>query len=250
MSTATVPLVRVHWHHPEWVAVAVATVGWLGLAALATGEPSALWVGTHRAGAGLLAHAALMAAAMMAPLVTDQVHHLAVSSLWSRRYRAVVGYLTGYLAVWSVVGAVIMTGLHAVRPWVGALPLVAVTGAVAVVVAGTEGHLRRLRRCGAGRPLALAGWRADRDCVVAGVQMAGRCVATTWAVMLAVMAQGGLLVLAAATVLLVLERRGVVPERRLVPWTLAVAAAAVVLSAVGPTVGHAGGVPVGPHVGH
>ena len=99
-----------------------------------------------------------MSAAMMAPLVVAPAHQLAVSSLWRRRYRAVAGYLAGYLGGWTLVGALMMTGLHVVRSWAGALPLVTVTGAAAVVVAATEDHRRRLRRCVATRPLALAGW--------------------------------------------------------------------------------------------
>jgi hypothetical protein len=250
MTTTVAPLVRVHWHHPEWVALAVATGGWLGLVATVAGDPSALLVGTHHPGAGALGQAALMAAAMMAPLVITQAHHVAVSSLWPRRYRAVVGYLAGYLGVWTLVGALMMTGIHVLRPWVGVLPLVALTGASAVVVAATENHRRRLRRCGATRPLALAGWRADRDCVDAGVRMGGRCVATTWALMIAVMAQGGLLALAAGMVFMVAERRGLVPDRRLVRWTLLVAVFAVLVTLAGLGSGSTTTLPVDSHAGH
>ena len=250
MTTASAPLRRVHWHHPEWVALAVAAGGWLGLLGTGAGATSALLRGTHQSGIGLLGHAAIMAAAMMAPLVVLQAHHLAVSSLWSRRYRAVVGYLGGYLGVWTLVGGLMMTGLHVVRPWVGALPLVTVTGTAAVVVAATEDHRRRLRRCDATRPLALVGWRADRDCVDAGVRMAGRCVTTTWALMLAVMAQGGLLALAAGMAFMVAERRGLVPDRRLVRWTMLVAAFAVLVTLAGLGSGSATILPVDPHAGH
>lgn len=248
--TTVAPLVRVHWHHPEWVAVAVATGGWLVLLAAVAGEPSALVRGTHHADIGVLGQAAVMAGAVMAPLVVAQSHDLAVSSLWPRRYRAVMGYLAGYLAVWTVVSALMMTGIHVVVPRVGALPLVAVTGALAVGVAASEEHRRRLRRCGATRPLALAGWRADRDCVDAGVRMAGRCLATTWALMLAMMAQGGLLVLVAGTLLMLAERRGLVPERRLVRWTLALAVAAVLFTAGGLWSESVTGLPVDSHAGH
>lgn len=233
MSTAFAPLVRVHWHHPEWVAVAVATGGWLGLLVATAGEPAALLRGTHQPGVGLLRHAGLMAAAMMAPLVVVQTHALAVSSLWTRRYRAVVAYLAGYVAVWTAVGAMMMASVDLVRPLTGALLLVTATGTAAVAVASTEDHRRRLRRCGASRPLALSGWQADRDCVTAGVTMAGRCVATSWAVMLLVTAQGGVLVLAAGTVLVVAQRRGLMPDRSLVRGTLALVVAAVLAAAVG-----------------
>ncbi len=252
MTTAPTALVRVHWHHPEWVALVIAVVAWLGLAAPVATSPAALLRATHHPGIGVLGHAAVMAGAMMAPLVLPQAHDLAVSSLWPRRYRGTMCYLAGYLAVWTLVGAAMMTGLHVLVPRTGALPLVALTGAVAVVVAATEDHRRRLRRCGATRPLALTGWHADRDCADAGVRMAGRCAATTWAMMLAVMAQGGLVVLVAGTAYMVAERRGHLRDAQLARWTLALALVAVTLTAL--VVRDAGspvpGLPVDPHLGH
>lgn len=185
---------------------------------------------------GVVDEAAVTAAAMMAPLPMVQVHELAVSSLWPRRYRAVIGYLLGYLVTWTLAGALMMTGLNLVQSWVGGLPLVAVCGAASVVVAMTEDDRRRLRRCGVARPLALTGWPADRDCVEDGFRMAGRCVAITWAMMLTVMAQGGLFATAAGMAYLVAERRGLIADRRLARWSLVVAMVAVLISA-GPSVG-------------
>ena len=250
MTTAVAPLVRVHWHHPEWVVLAVAAGGWLGLIATVVGDPPELLHGTHHPGPGVLGRAALMAAAVMAPLVVDQAHHLAVSSLWPRRYRAVVGYLAGYLAGWTLVGALMMTAVHVVSPWVGAVPLVVITGTAALVVAASEDHRTRLRRCGATRPLTLAGWRADRDCVDAGVRMAARCIATTWALMIALMAQGGLIALLAGMVFMVAERRGLLLGRRLVRWTLLVVSLAALLTVVGIESGSSTVLPVDPHAGH
>ena len=247
-TTAPASLVRVHWHHPEWVVVAVAAGAWLGLLAPVAADPTVLLRGSHHLGiGGALGPAAVMAAAMMAPLVLAPAHELAVSSLWQRRYLAVVVHLTGYLAAWTLVGLVMMTGLHLARGWVGTLPTVAAAGAAAVVVAGTEDHRRRLRRCGASRPLSLTGWRADRDCLDAGVRLAGRCVATTWALMLALMAQGGLVVLASGTVLMVAERRGLVPDRRLVRWTVALTVLALLVTAGSVGSGSLDGAPVDPH---
>ena len=228
----------------------VAIFGWAALVAPPASGPTLVVPGTHHLGPGVLGPATVMAAAMMAPLVLTPAHELAVSSLWHRRYQAVMVYLVGYLAGWTLMGAVMMTGLHLLRGSVGALPLVTVTGVAAVGIAATEAHRRRLRRCGATRPLALAGWRADRDCLDEGVQMAGRCVATTWALMLAVMAQGGLFAIAAGTVLMVAERRGLVPERRLARWTLLVAVFAVLLTVVELGSRSGTGLPVDPNARH
>jgi hypothetical protein len=231
-TTTPAPLVRLHWHHPEWPAVAVSALGWLALLGQAATEPALLFRADHHhaAPASVLGHSIAMTAAMMTPLVLRHVHDLAVASLGRRRYRAVVEYLGGYLLTWTALGAVTMVGLHLMSARTGPGWLVVVTCMVAIVVVGNDAHLRRLRRCHAGRPLALTGWRADRDCLVDGVRMAGRCVATTWAVMLAVMAQGGLLVLAAGTVYVVAERRGLLRDRTLVRWTATLGAVAVLLT--------------------
>ena len=247
-TTTTTPLVRLHWHHPEWPAVAVTALGWVALLGEAAAEPALLVRAEHHHAAlgSVLGHSLAMTAAMMTPLVLRHAHDLAVASLWRRRYRAVVEYLGGYLLTWTALGAVTMIGIYLVSARTGAGWLIVVTCMVAVVVVGSDAHLRRLRRCHAGRPLVLTGWRADRDCLVDGVRMAGRCVATTWAVMLAVMAQGGLLVLAAGTVYVVAERRGLLRDRTLVRWTAALGAVAVLLTVtLGPLSG-AGGGPVPP----
>jgi Predicted metal-binding integral membrane protein (DUF2182) len=234
VATAPATLTRLHWHHPEWVAIGAAVVGWLALLGAFATEP-ALLLGhaKHHGWDDALAHSAVMTLAMMAPLVLTQVHEVAVSSLWRRRYRGAAGYLAGYVAAWTVAGAAMMLAAQTLGTAVGRLAAVAAAAAVALAVAATEDHRRRLRRCHASRPLAIAGWRADRDCVDEGVRMAGRCIATTWALMMAVMVQHGLLVGAAATAVMVVERRMVLTPRGIVGWTAAVGTCAVLLTALG-----------------
>ncbi len=250
--TAAAQVTRVHWHHPEWPALALGTACWLALIVAVPADPSLLLRGRHPGeGPSTVAHVVVMTVAMMAPLVLAPARDLAVGSLWRRRYRSVVLYLAGYLGAWCVVGTVMALGGHAARESAGPLVVVAVAAAVAVVVAWTPDHRVRLRRCGATRPLALTGWRADRDCADDGVRMAGRCVATSWALMFLLVVHGGLLVMAAGTVFLVAERRGLVPDRQLVRWTLAVGVLAVLVTA-----GSLGGGavpdtwPVDQHAGH
>lgn len=250
-TAAPASLTRVHWHRPEWPVAVVAAAGWGALVAAAVGDPTRLLRGpTHPDASALLSHAGVMAAAMMAPLVLVPAHELAVSSLWRRRYRAVGLYLAGYLGVWIAVGAALMLGAHRLTAVVGPLAAVAAGSVVTVVVARSQGHLTRLRRCGASRPLALVGWGADRDCLDAGVRMGGRCVATSWALMLAVMVQGGLVVVAAGTAVMVLERRGVLRPARAAGWTTAVAVLAVAVTAVSLPGGAALGQPFVPHPAH
>ena len=252
MTAPAPPLTRVHWHHPEWPALTLSAACWLGLLVAVPADPTLLLRGSHPGGGpSTVAHVVVMTVAMMAPLVLTAAHDLAVGSLWRRRYRSVVLYLVGYLGSWVLVATMMVLGVHWARSVLGPLGVVAVTAAGAAVVARTHDHVVRLRRCGAGRPLALTGWAADRDCLDAGVRMSGRCVATSWALMLVLVAQGGLFVMVAGTALLLAERRGLISDRRLVHWTVAVG----VLGALATASGVGGSVPPGfgpidPHAGH
>ena len=218
--------VRTHWHHPEWVGLAVTVVGWLGLAGAAATEPGLL-VGMHEhhTPAQALEHSAVMAAAMMTPLVLDQVRHVAVSSLWRRRYRAVLGFLAGYLGVWTVAGAALLlagVGLTSVVGWV---PALVGSFVLAVAVTRSPGHARLLRQCWATRPLGVTGWRADLDCARYGASAAYPCLAVTAPLMFAVMLDHGLLAMAGATAITVAERRRPPREAgRLAPWVAALGA--------------------------
>lgn len=228
-TTLTAPLVRVHWHHPEWVAIAAAAAGWLLLLAQAVRRPG-LFLGGEHAGQGPTPlDAVVMSCAMMTLLVVPRVHDLAVGSLWRRRYRAVAVYLLGYLGAWSVATLGLALIAHVLVIRTGRLTAVATTAALAYAISATRGHARRVSRCHVTRPLAIAGWRADRDCAVEGVRMTGRCLATTWALMLALIAQHGLVAMAAASAVMVLERRGMLTGRLLVAWTGLVGILCVVL---------------------
>lgn len=220
MTAMPMALTRVHWHHPEWLVVGATGLGWAGLAVGAATEP-AMIVGHPEAHsvAQAVVHSEVMALAMMAPLAARRVRELCVSSLWRRRYRAGSAYLVGYVACWTVVGALMMLGAQRLAELVGRVPAVVATAALAVVIASSTGHRRRLLRCHAGRPLALRGWAADRDCLLEGTALAGRCVASTWAVMLMAMVQHGLLVMIAATVYLVAERAQRLSAGGMVRWT-------------------------------
>lgn len=217
MSTALGSAVtRMHWRHPEWCAVAVSAIGWLGLLASAPPGPVAL-SGAHASPlpTGVLGHAALMATAMMAPQVLDQVHRVATFSLWPRRYRAAAGFLLGYLGVWTLVGALMIVAASGVAGTIGVRPAIVTGFAVAVAAALTPGRRRRLRQCLSTRPLAPRGWRADRDTVVHGGQVGCRSVVSCWSLMLATTVTHSLVVMAAATLIAYAEVRS--PQRSGIP---------------------------------
>jgi hypothetical protein len=214
-------ITRTHWHHPEWLALAVTAEGWLFLLSAAITEPGMVLGGLEVHGAAeSLVHSTIMSAAMMGPLVLVQVNHVAVHSLWRRRYRAAACYLSGYLGIWSVVMALMMyvgSRLAAVPGWTVALT---VTFALAVGAVANPRRAHRLRQCLTTRPMAVRGWRADRDCALLGARMGRRCLATSWALMLAVTVQHGLLAMAAGTVLVLGERQGVLRSRQVLVLTV------------------------------
>ena len=166
-----------------------------------------------------ITHSAVMSAAMMAPLVLAQVNYVAVFSLWRRRYRAAACYLAGYLGVWTLVGAVMMFAGTRAAMLLGWRTVLAATFALAVAAVASPHRRYRIRQCWATRPMAVQGWRADRDCLTLGLQMSRQCVVTSWALMLAVVVQHGLVAMAAATVLTLAERRGRLQGRQVVVVT-------------------------------
>ena len=213
-------VVRTHWYRPEWCALALASTGWLVLLMASTTEPL-LILGMHEihTPAEALGHSAVMAAAMMTPLVLDQVNHVALFSLWRRRYRAAAGYLLGYLGIWTLAGAVLMVGGSAAAGMFGWRLTIIMAFIIAVAAAASPARRRLVRQCWATRPLSLRGWRAGRDCVQFGADMARRCFATSWALMFAVMVQHGLVLMAAATAVTFAERRGSLKHNMVVAAT-------------------------------
>ncbi len=223
-------VLRTHWHRPEWCAAALAVGGWAVLASAAVDDPS------HHLGASgghgpidAVTHSAVMGSAMMTPLVLFQVNRAATSSLWPRRYRAAGAFLVGFVGVWTVVGAVTLAAGVVAATWIGRAPALAGAFAIAAVTPFAPGRRRRLRRCGATRPLRPRGLASDTDCVAYGVRTGMSCVATCWPLMVAVMIDHGLAIMVAASIVLVRERRSYDPR----PLTTAVSVAVIGAASVG-----------------
>lgn len=185
---------RLNWFHPEWWAAALAASAWAFLLALTardlalrglSGPDHGLAAASGRGVTALLAAWAVMAVAMMVPLVLGSLRHVALGSLWRRRHRSEILFLAGYLAVWMVAGAVIVTAVVAVAGWAGATAASSAAFAAAAVWQLTPVKRRSLRRCRYTSPLAPTGWRADRDCATFGARIGWSCVTTCWALMAA-----------------------------------------------------------------
>jgi len=173
------PLRRIGWRHPEWWVVAVAMAAWALLAGMA-----AVHAGHPHMSHGTLGMVA-MVAAMMLPLTLANVRHVALSSLWRRRHRAIAAFVAGYLAVWIAVQAGITMGWKLLASLAGWKVAVAAVVIAAALWELSPVRVRRLRRCHRTVPLAPRGWRADGDCAVYGVTTGLSCAAMCWALMAA-----------------------------------------------------------------
>src|SRR5215212_991862 len=176
---------RLGWRNPEWWVVMVAAVAWLFMAGVSHTHASH---GGITAGTDHVQHTLGVVAkviAMMVPLTITNVRHVAQSSLWRRRNRAIAGFLVGYLAVWLVVQTIIVETWGLLAPLIGW----GTAGSVAMVAAAlweiAPLKRQRLRRCHRTVPLAPRGWRADADCARYGVSTGFSCVMMCWALMVA-----------------------------------------------------------------
>ena len=178
----TKPLQQITRRHPEWWAIGVAMSAWLMLVAMSVQAIGPTSVERHlhygsepRSIAATTMHWQLMVVAMMIPLTVPSLRFAAFRSLWPRRHRAIAMFLTGYLAIWLLVGVSIAC-LLAWEPRLTDVWKKGATAAAFVLVAAwqwTPMKRRALVKCHATVPLAPRGWRADRDAIRFG-WMAGR----------------------------------------------------------------------------
>jgi len=205
-------LKRLAWRSPESWSLALSGLAWVWLAArsASAADPAFVAHAMHESSgsadavaatlAARLADWSLMVVAMMVPQVAASVRMVAARSLWRRRQRAVITFLSSYVLVWSVVG---WATLAVVTPWLGSVASpMAATMALLLAAAWqtTSVKQRALMACHRTAPLAPHGWRATRDCAHYGLVAGLRCAASCWAMMLAcAFAHHSVLVMAVAS---------------------------------------------------
>jgi predicted metal-binding membrane protein len=128
---------------------------------------------------------AMMVVAMMSPLLIEPLQHVRDRSSPTRRGRATLLCIAGYMAIWMIAGAVLQTMALAVRLAVPApllcLCLAVVTAVLWQVTPAKRWCLNRLHR----RPvLAPFGAAADRDAISFGLTSGACCAGACWALML------------------------------------------------------------------
>lgn len=205
---------RLRWTHPELSLLGASAAAWLGVVIVHLSMPSDGGPGhcstlpqavAHHHGASSagvpvvgcttvpsgatefppsLAVWVVMAAAMMLPTTLPAARSISLNGRWNRRHRGQALFAVGYLAVWSVFGAIALTAAWFIGPEAsGAL---AVSGLLAVAAVWELMRRKRffLRACHRVRALPADGWRADRACIAEGLRNGRQCVGSCGPMML------------------------------------------------------------------
>ncbi|MFI5842677.1 DUF2182 domain-containing protein [Catenuloplanes sp. NPDC051500] len=145
---------------PHWPAMALAVAAWAALLFQAvTAGP------THHATPPTLASWTLMCVAMMVPVVLPAVRHVAANSLRRRRSQAMATFLAGYLAVWVLLGVLLIPVLARLPR----LPLLVTLVLAAALWQFTPARRACMRACHRTIPLPPTGWRATRGALRFGL---------------------------------------------------------------------------------
>ena len=170
----------VAWHPEWWVyAVAGASAVVLVVGALASAETGGAATGHHvhtgqhatplspdvpspwASWPGAWLHWTLMVAAMMLPVVAPQVRRVALLSVRSRRQRAAASFLVGYVVVWLLIGAALVTALAVFGSGQDLTPWLVLTLLAAAVWQVSAPRRRMLRRCASLKLGVANGFAAD-----------------------------------------------------------------------------------------
>jgi hypothetical protein len=226
------PLHRFLAWHPEWWVYAVAATAWVVLlwmgVRMMTSMPMAgpMDAGHTSSWTDRWIHWLLMIAAMMLLVSARRVRLVAQRGAWSRRQRSAGSFVLGYLVLWAVVGAALVTIVVGTGLDHDATDLLVVSLLLAAAWQTSVPRRRIVRR---GEPLEIgapSGWAADVACVRAGVSSGVRCLQECWPAMIAMALSQSLVLMTGLTVVLLTERtRSANPQQRggrpLEAWLLA-----------------------------
>ena len=215
---------RMWWTHPELSLAAVAAAAWLAVLTMhiATGPfhaaaqhfstlmPEQAMPGHHHgtSNPGIAGHQyvmsdpgwastflvsvglwVMMATAMMLPTALPVARSISLNGKWKRRQRGPALFAVGYLAVWSAVGALLLSAVWLAVWLIGpkATGPLAISGALAIAAAWESTRWKRLclRACHRLRSLPPDGWRADRASVREGIRNGVWCTGSCGPMMVA-----------------------------------------------------------------
>jgi predicted metal-binding membrane protein len=134
----------------------------------------------------------LMVLAMMLPLQVHGVRLTAERSLWSRRHRAIFGFVVGYLGIWILLGLIIsnLVGVPAGGDSFNWAKGAAIGFLFEAAWLLSPCKALAMHICNKTLPLSPDGWRADRDCVRYGWVVGCGCMLDCWPLMLGCVLSG------------------------------------------------------------
>jgi predicted metal-binding membrane protein len=156
------------------------------------GTGSSIVAGPTTLASGELLEWVVMVTAMMVPLVWPAIRHVGLNSLRWRRQRAIAVFLSVYVAVWTVFGAVVLGARGLLT--VGA-PAVPAALAVAALWQLTPLQRRFRRACHHTVALPPRGLRAVAGDVRFGLRQGVACIGVCWPLMVAMALAPGAIVL-------------------------------------------------------
>jgi predicted metal-binding membrane protein len=152
---------------------------------------------------------ALMLVAMMSPVLIQPLCDIRIGSFANRRARSMVLFVAGYMAIWMVLGGVLLGIELAVKLWApqSYLPAMGVA-LIALIWQFSPGKQRCLNRCHAHTELGPFGLKADFDAIHCGLTHGIWCAGSCWGLMLfpMLLPWGHMVAMAGVTVLIFGER--------------------------------------------
>lgn len=161
----------------------------------------------------------VMTVAMMTPGTLPAARFVAFNSYRRRRVRAMAFYAAAYLSVFVTFGVGVILSAAALVPAGWTTPALAIALAVAGAWQLSAWKRRAATVCRRTVPLPPRGRRADGACIRFGLVEGSRCLRSTWPLMVVVGLAGHahLPVMAAVTVIMLLEERPRFARRLLRP---------------------------------
>nr|WP_262925090.1 DUF2182 domain-containing protein [Pseudomonas protegens] len=152
----------------------------------------------------------LMLLAMTPLLLVQPLRYVWHRSLRRKRWQAVSLFVLGFVAVWSLVGLVLLGLVVVTRLWLGLSSLPSLGAALALCLLWQASPFKQhcLNQCHRQPRIAAFGWRFVRDCLGFGVTVGSWCVGSCWPLMLLplLVEQGHLLLMLLCTLWMLYER--------------------------------------------
>lgn len=192
--------------HPERLVIAISALSWVWMLGHTAATQRLSCCVSHPTTTADVASWMLMVCAMMLPTTTLAVRDVATRSFRSRRIRAVLEYISGYMACWVLAGAVfVLLRIHPIAHDLRTSAALCLLAAVWVML-----PVRALWFVRCHRQIALcpSGSRGDLDAFRQGAVHGTPCIKSCWPLMFACGITGhDLVMMIGGTLLVVAEKR-------------------------------------------